>query len=51
MNKDADGGLTIYIQSESLGKDKEANGLAAPQRPFVANMRLYWPTEAELDGS
>ena len=49
--KDADGGLTFYIQNESPGKDKEPNWLPAPKGPFAAAMRLYWPKEAALDGS
>ncbi|MGZ2453185.1 hypothetical protein ACVIRO_006002 [Rhizobium ruizarguesonis] len=48
--KDADGGLTLYIQNETPGKDKEPNWLPAPKGPFVAFMRLYWPKEAALDG-
>jgi hypothetical protein len=51
MKKDADGGLTIYIQNESPGKDKESNWLPAPKGPFAMYMRLYWPAEAALDGS
>jgi hypothetical protein len=51
LNKDTDGGLTLYIQNESPGKDKEANWLPAPKGPFAMYMRLYWPAEAALDGS
>jgi hypothetical protein len=51
MKKDADGGLTIYIQNESPGKDKESNWLPAPKGAFAAHMRLHWPAEAALDGS
>ncbi|MGO4999543.1 DUF1214 domain-containing protein [Oceanisphaera sp. W20_SRM_FM3] len=51
MKKDADGGLTIYIQSASLSSDKESNWLPAPQGPFAAYIRLYWLAEAALDGS
>jgi hypothetical protein len=50
LKKDADGGLTIYIQNESPGKDKEANWLPAPKGPFVMAMRLYWPKEEALSG-
>ena len=32
--KDADGGLTFYVQNESPGKDKEPNWLPAPKGPF-----------------
>jgi hypothetical protein len=48
--KDADGGLTLYIQNESPGKDKEPNWLPAPKGPFIEAMRLYWPKEEALDG-
>jgi hypothetical protein len=49
--KDADGGLTFYVQNEPPGKDKEPNWLPAPKGPFVIAMRLYWPKEAALDGT
>ena len=51
MKKDADGGVTLYIQNQSPGKDKESNWLPAPKGPFATYMRLYWPKEAALDGS
>jgi hypothetical protein len=47
---DADGGLTLLIQNESPGKDKEANWLPAPKGPFFMAMRLYWPKEEALTG-
>jgi hypothetical protein len=47
MTKNADGSLTIYIQKDSPGKDKEANWLPAPNGEIYLVMRLYWPkTEA-----
>lgn len=47
MKKNADGSLTIYIQKDSPGKDKEANWLPAPNDTIYLVMRLYWPkTEA-----
>jgi hypothetical protein len=49
--KDADGGLTIYVQNESPGKDKEPNWLPAPKGPFSTIMRLYWPKQEALDGT
>jgi hypothetical protein len=51
LKKDADGGLTLYIQNESPGKGKESNWLPAPKGPFAMYMRLYWPAPAALDGS
>jgi hypothetical protein len=50
FNKDADGGLTLLIQNESPGKDKEANWLPAPKEPFIMFMRLYWPKDEALEG-
>lgn len=50
LEKDADGGLTLLIQNESPGKEKEANWLPAPKGPFVMAMRLYWPREEALEG-
>jgi hypothetical protein len=47
---DADGGLTLYLQSESPGNDKESNWLPAPKGWFMAVIRLYWPKEEALDG-
>ena len=49
LKRDADGGLTLLIQNESPGKDKEANWLPAPKGPFVMAMRLYWPKEEAVD--
>jgi len=47
MKMNADGSLTIYIQKDSPGKDKESNWLPAPNGPIYLVMRLYWPkTEA-----
>jgi hypothetical protein len=48
---DADGGLTLYIQNESPGKDKEANWLPAPKGPFSVIMRLYWPKAEAVEGT
>ncbi len=50
FNRDADGGVTFYIQHESPGKDKESNWLPAPQGWFMVVLRLYWPKEEALGG-
>jgi len=47
MKKNANGSLTIYIQKDSPGADKESNWLPAPNDTAYLVMRLYWPrTEA-----
>jgi uncharacterized protein (TIGR03000 family) len=49
-----DGSVTLTIQNESPGKDKESNWLPAPKGKFVLMMRLYWPKEKDpslLDGT
>ena len=43
MKKNEDGSLTLYIQKDSPGADKEANWLPAPNGPIYLVMRLYWP--------
>ncbi len=50
FKRDADGGLTLYFQNESPGKDKESNWLPAPKGWFMVVMRLYWPKEEALNG-
>ncbi len=45
-----DGTLTIYLQKQSPGKDKENNWLPAPDAPFRLVMRLYMPKENVLRG-
>ncbi len=47
MKKNDDGSLTLYIQKDSAGADKESNWLPAPNDSIYLVMRLYWPkTEA-----
>ncbi len=44
LKKDADGGLTLYIQSTSPGKDKESNWLPSTASGlFYMVMRTYMP--------
>jgi hypothetical protein len=45
-----DGSLTIYMQHESPGPDKEANWLPAPEGDFRPVMRMYQPQLAVLTG-
>src|SRR5690606_16227417 len=47
---DPDGSLTLYVQNESPGEDKEANWLPAPKGPFNLTMRLYAPKSEALTG-
>jgi hypothetical protein len=50
LKKDADGGVTLYIQNQSPGKDKEPNWLPAPKGPFINIMRLYSPSQDAFNG-
>ncbi len=45
MKTNPDGSLTLYIQKDSPGKDKESNWLPAPNGSIYLVMRLYWPKE------
>jgi hypothetical protein len=50
----ADGSLTLYLQTDSPGKDKEANWLPAPKGEFIPMLRMYWPKETHpsiIDGT
>ena len=44
LGKDPDGGLTIYLQAESPGKEKEANWLPCPpDGEWFVILRVYLP--------
>jgi hypothetical protein len=43
MKKNVDGSVTIYIQKDSPGKDRDSNWLPAPNDTIYLAMRLYWP--------
>jgi len=51
LQPDPDGGLTIYIQHDSPGKDKEGNWLPSPAEGFFMVMRLYQPEERMYRGA
>jgi hypothetical protein len=43
LKKNSDGSITLHIQKDSPGADKESNWLPAPDGPAYVVMRLYWP--------
>ena len=52
LKYETDGSLTIYLQKDSPGPDKEANRLPTPQTgKFRPIMRMYQPQQPVLDGS
>jgi hypothetical protein len=50
LKYEPDGSLTLYLQNESPGKDKEANWLPAPKGAFNLTVRLYAPKSEALTG-
>jgi hypothetical protein len=50
LKRDRDGGLTLYVQKDSPGKDKASNWLPAPDGPFYAILRVYLPKQEMLSG-
>jgi hypothetical protein len=50
LQADSDGSITIYIQADSPGKDKESNWLPAPEEPFYILFRMYLPDIEVLNG-
>jgi hypothetical protein len=49
--RDEDGDITLYLQHDAPGKEKEPNWLPTPEGSFSAILRLYWPKPAALDGT
>ena len=49
MKKNTDGSITIYIQKDSPGADKESNWLPAPAGPFYLIPRAYAPGSAMVE--
>jgi hypothetical protein len=51
LKRDADGGLTLYIQHSAPSETETSNWLPAPAGAFFMVLRLYWPEETALDGT
>ncbi|RWU18916.1 cell envelope protein [Pseudomonas alkylphenolica] len=50
LKRDADGGVTLYIQHAQPDSALVPNWLPAPDGPFYLAGRLYWPKPEALDG-
>jgi hypothetical protein len=50
MNYGEDGSLTLYIQQDSPGKDKEANWLPSTKGVIALALRLYAPKKQVAEG-
>ena len=46
-----DGSLTVYLQHESPGPEREANWLPASDGPFALAQRILRPEQDVLDGT
>lgn len=51
LKRDADGGVTLYMQHDNPGSDKESNWLPAPAGPFYLVLRLYEPKAEAIAGT
>lgn len=51
LNYAPDGSLTLYLQKDNPGQNKEANWLPAPEGSFRLSLRLYAPAEAVTNRS
>jgi hypothetical protein len=50
LTKNADGSITIYMQTTSPGADKESNWLPTPKGPFYLIFRNYAPDASVSEG-
>ena len=50
LKRDADGGLTLYVQNKAPAKDLQSNWLPAPKGPFYGVLRLYLPKPEVTNG-
>jgi hypothetical protein len=51
LKTNPDGSLTIYVQKDSPGPDKESNWLPAPSGPFWTVLRCYGPSPEIVNGT
>lgn len=51
LKKNPDGSLTLYVQQQSPGADKESNWLPTPNGDFSLLLRLYGPSEQVVSGA
>jgi hypothetical protein len=50
LKTDSEGGITLYVQHGSPGKEKESNWLPAPAGPFYGVLRIYMPKAEVTNG-
>ncbi|RON52592.1 DUF1254 domain-containing protein [Pseudomonas frederiksbergensis] len=50
LKRDADGGLTLYVQHSEPVDGKKSNWLPAPHGPFYAVLRVYLPKPEMVSG-
>jgi hypothetical protein len=51
LQANSDGSLTLYIQHDPPGKEKNVNWLPAPKEGFFPMMRMYQPEEKMYRGA
>jgi len=49
LKKNPDGSFTMYLQTDSPGKELEANWLPAPKGPFYLGLRNYAPVPEAVE--
>lgn len=50
LKRDADGGVSLHVQADSPGPERESNWLPVPKGPFFCVLRLYRPQGAPIRG-
>jgi len=50
LKREVDGSLTIHVQNESPGSDKESNWLPTPKGQFYLVLRMYLPKWEVING-